>query len=83
MSITIWRGSEDARSYGATHHAWFMGIIPGFWGEEQSIWVPRSDLLCWLEDALSFIWVNMRLLRDEEPDFMVSIGREIEQREKG
>jgi len=77
MNIKIWRTAKRAKEIGATHHARIYGIIPGFFAEDENLWVPRSDLLNPLEDLLGLIWDLTRILRGEEPDFMFYIGREI------
>lgn len=46
---------------GATHHARLHGIIPGYTRDVGDfMWLPKSDLLNPLEDALS--WFNDTLL---------------------
>lgn len=72
-----WVSTEKARSIGCTHRARFMGLVPGFINPETNLWVARSDLLNWLSDALAFVWVFMRELRGEEPDFMFVVGPRI------
>ena len=78
MMISIWTSAAKAKQLGCTHHARFMGIIPGFFGIDTDVWVSRSDLLNPLESLLVFIWVSMRQMRGEEPDFMFEIMGEIE-----
>jgi len=75
--MAIWTTAAEARALGCTHHARIFGIIPGFYSVPENIWVPRSDLLNPVEDALAFIWTTMRQMRGDEPDFMFSLGREI------
>lgn len=75
--VQFWVSSAKAKSYGCTHRARFMGIIPGFFSEQDGLWVSRSDLLIPLEAALSFIWATMREFRGEEPDFMFEVGEPI------
>lgn len=75
--ITIWMTSQKAHSLGCTHHGRFLGLVPGFIEPGQALWISRSDLLVPVEEVLSFIWVTMRRLRGEEPDFMFSVGRPI------
>ena len=73
-----WCSAHRARRYfGCTHHARYMGIIPGFIEPESGLWVSRSDLLNPVEDAVTYLWVWTRQMRGEEPDFMFAIGREI------
>lgn len=75
--MQFWVSTDLARGFGCTHRAKFMGIIPGFFNPQTSLWVSRSDLLNPLEDALAWVWANMRIMRGEEPDFMFSVGRPI------
>lgn len=75
--MQVWISAKAAKEMGCTHRARFMGIIPGFYGESESLWVSRSDLLNPIEDFLAFIWTSMRAMRGEEPDFMFEIGEEI------
>lgn len=75
MAFQLFVTAARARALGCTHHAWFMGLIPGFFDPDTSLWVSRSDVLNPIEDALVFLWVTLRELRGEEPDFMFSIGR--------
>lgn len=75
--FSIWVSSRRAKSLGCTHRARFMGIIPGFLAPSDGTWVSRSDLLNPIEDILCFIWVNIRLMRGEDPDFMWWVGQEI------
>ncbi len=77
MAIQVWVSAKHAKEFGCTHHAKFMGLIPGFFSEENGLWVSRSDLLNPIEDALAFIWAAMRQMRGEEPDFMFAIGKPI------
>lgn len=74
--ITIWMTAERAKSLGCTHRGRIWGIIPGFISED-GLWVSRSDLLNPLEDLLGFLWVTMRQMRGEEPDFMFAVGKPI------
>jgi len=76
-NVEIWRSASQAKTQGAIHSARFMGIIPGFYGEDNSLWISRSDLLNPIEDALVWVWVTMREMRGEEPDFMFDVGRPI------
>ena len=78
MGFKFWVKPEEAAGHGCTHHARFMGIIPGFLDPAGGLWISRSDLLNPVEDFLCFIWVNMRLLRGEEPDFMWEVRHPIE-----
>lgn len=73
-NFCIWMSAKEAASYGATHHARIFGIIPGFFGVDDSIWIGRSDILNPIEGLLGFIWISMRRMRGEEPDFMFSLG---------
>lgn len=75
MAFQLLITAARARALGCTHHARFMGLIPGFFEPETSLWVSRSDLLNPIEDALAFLWVTLRELRGEEPDFMFAVGR--------
>jgi hypothetical protein len=77
MALTLWMTAARARELGCTHHARIFGLIPGFWSDEQSLWVSRSDLLNPVEDALAWLWMLTRAMRGEEPDFMLAVGREI------
>ena len=76
-TFTLWMSAKRAADIGCTHHARFMGIIPGFIEPSQALWVSRSDLLNPIEDLLVWLWVTMREMRGDEPDFMFAIGREI------
>jgi hypothetical protein len=71
--MQIWVSASKAKELGCTHRARFMGIIPGFYGENEGLWVSRSDLLCPIEDVLVFIWATVRRLRGEQPDFMFEV----------
>jgi hypothetical protein len=73
----IWVTSRQARELGCTHHALYMGLIPGFFREKDALWVPRSDLLYPFEWAVTWIWQAMRAMRGEDGDFMFDIGKEI------
>lgn len=66
--IAIYNSPSKARSLGCTHRARVFGIVPGYFDIDRHLWVPLSDLLNPVEDLLSFIWVTMRRLRNEEPD---------------
>ena len=74
--MQFWISAETAKSYGCTHRARMHGVIPGFWSDD-GLWVSRSDLLNPFEDLLSWVWVNLRLMRGEDPDFMIMKGRQI------
>ena len=76
-NLTIWCSSLEAAGYGATHHARFMGIVPGFYNQDQSLWVPRSDLLNWLEDLLSHIGAFVQQSSGDDPVFMFKVGKPI------
>jgi hypothetical protein len=75
--FTLWCSAERALSYGATHRARVHGVIPGFLNPETGVWIPRSDLLDPVDTVLAYIWVMLRQLRGEEPDFMFLVGEEI------
>jgi len=75
--MQVWISERKAKELGCTHKARFMGIVPGFIDPNRAMWVSRSDALNPLEDALVWIWVAMRKMRGEEPDFMFQVGREI------
>lgn len=74
-NFVIWCSSWRASELGATHHARLHGLIPGFYGETDGLWISRSDIFNPLEDALSWLWAAMRSMRGEEPDFMFVIGK--------
>lgn len=79
MTIQWWITERRAREMGCTHKARSLGIIPGFYGEDASLWVSRSDLLNPVEDALTWLWVQAWMLfRDDEPQFMFQVGRRID-----
>lgn len=78
MQLTLWTSARRARELGCTHHARFLGIIPGFFDPGQALWVARSDLLAPLEDVLSVIWAACCEAHGEESEFMLTIGRPIE-----
>lgn len=69
--------AAKAKSLGCTHHARFMGIIPGFYNDDLSLWVSRSDLLIPLEWLVTFINEVLADYRGEEPKFMFLVGPEI------
>ena len=73
----FWITADQAKQLGCTHHARMFGIIPGFFSPEMGLWVSRSDLLNPIEDALSWLWVTIRQLRGEEPDFGFRLTGEI------
>jgi hypothetical protein len=75
----LWVTPNRARAIGCTHYARSFGIIPGFYGEEgqDALWLPRSMLLIPVENLLAFIWMTMREMRGEEPDFMFQIRGKI------
>ena len=73
----FWITADQAKALGCTHHARMFGIIPGFFNPEMALWVSRSDLLNPIEDALSWLWVTIRQLRGEEPDFGFCLTGEI------
>jgi hypothetical protein len=73
----IYYSKTKAKELGATHRAWMHGIIPGYFNPETNHWVPLSDWLNPIEDGLTGMWVFMRQMRGEEPDFMFSIGGEL------
>lgn len=75
--MQFWVTKSAARSYGCTHRALFMGIIPGFFNPTDSMWVSRSDILNPIEDLLSFIWAIWCDLRGIEHGFMIEVGEEI------
>jgi hypothetical protein len=72
-----WRSPAQARALGCTHHARLFGLVPGFIEPVSALWVPRADWLNPVEDLLTALWVGTRLLRGEEPDFMIAVGAEI------
>jgi hypothetical protein len=74
----FWISARRAAEIGCTHHARFMGIIPGFFAPSTALWVSRSDLLNPVEDALAWLWATMQHIRGDEPSFMFSVGKEIE-----
>lgn len=76
-NFCIWMSKAEAASYGATHSARIFGIIPGFYGMDNNLWISRSDLLNPLEDLLAFIWAAIREMRGEEPDAMFDVGEDI------
>lgn len=79
MPLTIWTTKRQALAHGCTHHAMWMGLIPGFIGDPDGdcLWIPRSDLLIPLEIALNGIWNFIRECRGEQPDFMFELGEPI------
>lgn len=77
MSFQFWISGKRAKQLGCTHRARFMGIIPGFFNPDSNLWISRSDLLNPIEDLLSDLWVWMREMRGEEPDFMFKLGRKL------
>lgn len=76
--MQLWVSAKKAKAMGCTHRARFMGVIPGFIEPNEAAWVSRSDLLNPLEDALVWVWMTMRRMRGEEPDFMFEIVGEID-----
>lgn len=83
MGLQVWVTERQAKAIGCTHHARFMGIIPGFFLEADALWVSRSDLLNPIESLLVFLWVTLRQLRGEEPDFMFEVRRPIGSIDRG
>ena len=77
MRIKLWMTARKAAELGCTHHARFLGVVPGFFSPDESLWVARSDLLAPIEDLLSWLWVGMHELRGEEPDFLFMVGEPI------
>lgn len=75
--VMWWCSASVALSLGCTHHARFLGIIPGFYNPDTALWVSRSDLLNPVEDALMWCWATLRRLRGEDPDFMFALGKPI------
>ena len=39
--MNMWVSKAKAKELGCTHHALFMGVIPGFYGENDNLWVSR------------------------------------------
>lgn len=76
--FAIWMSADEARALGCTHHARLWGIIPGFFSEEKTLWISRSDLLNWLEDLLDRAFLTLASLRgDDAPVFGFEVGAEI------
>lgn len=73
----MWVSKAKAKELGCTHHALFMGVIPGFYGENDNLWVSRSDLLNPIEILLVFLWATFQEIRGEEPNFMFAVSRPI------
>ena len=73
--FSIWTSAIEAESYGCTHHARLFGIVPGFYGviDGEPLWVPRSDALNWLEDALSFLAAIINQSNGDEPVFSFKV----------
>lgn len=78
-NFTIWMTDKRAMALGFTHRGRLFGIIPGYVEDAggELIWASKSDLLNPVEDFLSFIWVNLREIRGEEPYFLFIITGEI------
>lgn len=76
-NFMVWCSSGKAAEMGCTHHARLFGLIPGFFGDADGLWISRSDLLIPLEELICFLWATLRRLRREEPDFMFILGPEI------
>jgi len=77
--FALWVSAAEAKEIGCTHHARMFGIVPGFFGEIDGIplWVARSDVFVWVEDAISTLAAFIRQSQGEEPLFMFKVGREI------
>ena len=76
----VWRSAKEAKALGATNYGRFCGLIPGFLADDGAggvLWIPRSDLFAPLEDLLASMWVALREMRGDAPDFAFSVGREI------
>lgn len=73
--FALWMSADEAKSYGCTHYARMWGIIPGFWGDENSMWVSRSDLLNLVEDGLAYV---AAFIAPDDTGFMLRVGKEIE-----
>jgi hypothetical protein len=68
--------SNDAREMGFTHHAWLLGIVPGFVVDDGGlVWCSRSDILNPVEDFLMWIWVNMQEAKGIAPSFSFKVGK--------
>lgn len=77
MTFQWWVSADKARALGCTHRARFLGVIPGFFSEKDSMWVSRSDLLNPFEDLVAWLWFTIRSARDEEPAFVFAVGKPI------
>jgi hypothetical protein len=75
--MQVWVTKRKAKEFGCSHSALFMGIIPGFYNPDESLWVSRSDILNPIEDMLSFIWAIWCDIRGTEPMFMIAVRDEI------
>lgn len=75
--ISLWVTARHARALGCTHHARFLGLVPGFFNPDTAVWVSRSDLLNPIEDLLSLMWVTMNQTRGDEPEFFWALGKPI------
>lgn len=76
-NFMLWCSPGEASVLGATHHAWSLGLIPGFFNPETNLWISRSDALNPIEDALVWLWVQFSALAGRDPEFAFMLGREI------
>ncbi len=76
--FAIWTSAAEAKALGCTRHARMWGVIPGFYGEAESLWIPRSDCFNWFEDLIMTFVALGAAWRDEEPVFGFEIREEIE-----
>lgn len=71
----IWNTKTYAKSLGLTHHARYMGVLPGFYRERDSAWLLMSDILLPLQAIMELSWVLLYRLSGEEPRFMWAVGK--------
>jgi hypothetical protein len=78
MNFMWWCTAKRAKEFGATHYAWSLGIVPGFFNPETNLWVSRADWLNPVEDLLIALWRIAAWVKGAEPQFMFALGKEIE-----
>lgn len=73
-SIMIWCSPAEASALGATHHAWSLGLVPGYFNPHTNLWVSRSDVLNPIEGVLVWLWVQFSAVMGREPEFAFFVG---------
>ena len=77
-NFSLWTSATEAADIGATHHGRFLGIVPGFICQgTELLWIPRTDALFWLEDALAFATSIIQALKGKEAALFFTVGQPI------